>query len=100
MNEPNHEIRIDDLAKPILTPIEQGAKEALAGVEIEISSESILSEAVERTSLSHFGADDFRERLDIQVESVNEDTNLAPVGRVGVRRDLVRLLHGGRPAGF
>lgn len=90
MNEPNHEIRIDDLAKPILTPIQQGAKEALAGVEIEISSESILAEAVERTSLSHFGADDFRERLDIQVESVNEDTNLAPVGRVGVRRDLVR----------
>ncbi|MEE3328083.1 MAG: sulfotransferase [Myxococcota bacterium] len=90
MSESSHEIRIDDLADPVLTPIQQGARDALAGVEIDISSDSILTEAVEQTGLSHFGEEDFKERLDVQVESVNEDANLGPAGRMGVRRDLVR----------
>ena len=38
MSESNHEIRIDDLAEPVLTPIQQGARDALAGVTIDISS--------------------------------------------------------------
>ena len=90
MSESNHEIRIDDLAEPVLTPIQQGARDALAGVTIDISSESILTEAVDQTGLSHFGEESFRERLEVQVESVNEDANLGPAGRMGVRRDLVR----------
>ena len=78
MSESNHEIQIDDLAEPVLTPIQQGARDALAGVTIDISSESILTEAVDQTGLSHFGEEGFRERLEVQVESVNEDANLGP----------------------
>lgn len=90
MSDLPDEIRISDLREPVLTPVQQGARDALADVQVEISSQSILAEALEQTGLSNFGADDFRERLEVQVASIEEDSNLAPVGRVGVRRDLVR----------
>ena len=90
MSDSSQEIRIDDLAEPVLTPIQQGARDALAGIEIDLSLDGILSEAVAQTSLSDFGDEDFKERLAVQIQSVEEDTNLGPAGLVGVRRDWVR----------
>ena len=90
MSASSQEIRIDDLVAPILTPLQQGAMEAAAGLEPDLSEEAVLSEAARATGLDDFGAEDFRERLRVQIESIREDAELGPVGRIGVYRDLVR----------
>ena len=84
------EIHIGDLAAPILTPIQQGARDGAEQFPVDLSQDAILAEAVERTGLSDFGAEDFRVRLESQLQSVNEDTGLGAVGRISVYRDLVR----------
>jgi hypothetical protein len=84
------EIRIHDLLEPELTPIQQAAREAAEQMPVEISEQAVLSEARERTGLSDFGADDFRERLRLWCQAVNEDAGLGAVGRIGVHRDIVR----------
>jgi hypothetical protein len=57
---------------------------------VTFTEEAVLGAAMERTSLSDFGPDDFRERLRVWLESVEEDADLGPVGRMGVFRDFVR----------
>jgi len=84
------EIRIGDLSEPVLTPIQQGARDGAEQFPVDLSQEAILGEAVERTGLSDFGAEDFRVRLESQLRSVNEDAGLGAVGRISVYRDLVR----------
>ena len=83
-------IRIDDLADPVLTPMQKMAREAVAKLTIDLSGKSILDEARSQTGLSDFGEDDFRERLGVWLAAVEEDEGLAPVGRIAVRRDIVR----------
>ena len=84
------ELHITDLAEPVLTPIQKGARDGAEQLPVDLSEETILGEAVERTGLSDFGDPDFRTRLVVQLESVNEDEGLGAVGRIGVYRDLVR----------
>jgi len=84
------ELHITDLAEPVLTPLQKGARDGAEQFPVDLSEETILGEAVERTGLSDFGDPDFRTRLLVQLESVNEDEGLGAVGRIGVYRDLVR----------
>lgn len=84
------DIRIDDLANPVLSPIQKAAIEITAKMEIVFSEEVVLGQAVERTGLSDFGPDDFRERLRLWLRALEEDEDLGPVGRVGAFRDCVR----------
>jgi hypothetical protein len=84
------DIRIDDLAHPELTPVQKMALEAAQGMPVEFSEDAILGAAREATGLSDFGADDFRERLAVWLQAVEEDTELGAVGRIGVFRDIVR----------
>ena len=84
------DIRIDDLADPKLTALQQSIKEAAEKIPLEFSEEAVLSAARRQTGLDDFGPDDFRERLGVWLEAVREDRGLAGVGRVGIHRDLVR----------
>jgi len=84
------DIRIDDLSEPILSAAQQAARDGAEQFPVELSEEAVLGEAAERTGLSDFGPDDFRARLAVQLESVNEDEGLGAVGRIAVYRDLVR----------
>lgn len=86
----SNEIRIDDLANPILTDMQKAIMGAAESMPIHFTEEAILGEAKEKTGLSDFGADDFRERLAVWLEAVNEDAELNAVGRIGVHRDIVR----------
>jgi len=85
------EIRITDLARPVLTDEQKAAIEAARQVPIELTEEAVLGEAVRRTGLDDFGPDDFRERLRVQLQSLNEDPFIGPVGRLGAYSDLVRF---------
>jgi len=84
------DIRIGDLANPVLTPVQQGAIDAASRMPVTFAEDAVLEAAVKQTGLSDFGPDDFRERLGVWLQSVEEDADLGPVGRVGVFRDLVR----------
>jgi hypothetical protein len=84
------DVRIHDLANPELSDIQKKVREAAAQMPVELSETAVLDEARRRTGLSDFGADDFRERLAVWLQSADEDAELGPVGRIGVFRDTVR----------
>ena len=67
MSSAAEEIRISDLAEPVLTPIQQGAREGAEKFPVDLSEEAILGEAADRTGLSDFGPQDFRARLAVQL---------------------------------
>jgi len=81
-------IRITDLGAPELT---ERQRRAIAGVPpVEMREEAVLAAACQRTGLSDFGSEDFRERLRIWLKSFDEDTELSPLGRAGMFGDAVR----------
>ena len=84
------EIRIADLANPVLT---RAQAEAVAYAEtqpVAFRVETILAAAMERAQLTEFGQDDFRARLALQCQSIDEDTGLNALGRLGAFSNLVR----------
>lgn len=85
------DIRIRDLAEPVLTSEQRAAIEAASRYQIGFREDAILEEAMRRTGLRDFGPDDFRERLRVQLQSLEEDPFLGPVGRAGAFSDLVRF---------
>jgi len=84
------DIRIRDLADPVLTPVQKAAIEGASRIPVEFNESAVLDAAREQTGLSDFGADDFHVRLAVWLQSIEEDADLGPVGRVGVFRDCVR----------
>ncbi len=91
MPERPPDIRITDLADPVLTPAQHAAIAAASRVPAQFSAEVILGEAVRRTGLDDFGPDDFRERFEVQLQSLDEDPYAGPVGRLGAFGDCVRF---------
>jgi hypothetical protein len=88
--EKSPDIRIADLASPELTPVQKSVVEAAGGMSVEFTEEAVLDAACGATGLSDFGADDFRARLAIWLQAVDEDQELGAVGRIGVFRDITR----------
>jgi hypothetical protein len=83
-------VRIDDLAQPVLTPLQEAAIQFTRKMPVTFATEAVLEQATERTGLSDFGADDFRERVDVWMQALEEDAELGSVGRFGAFRDCVR----------
>ncbi len=84
------DIRIADLANPVLTRPQEAAVAYAETQPVRFSVDTILGAAVKRTGLSDFGNDDFRARLAVQCQSIDEDTDLNALGRLGVFSNLVR----------
>ena len=91
MKQRMDDIRITDLANPVLTPAQRAAIEAAGRIPVTFTEEAVLGEAVRRTGLTEFGPDDFRERLRVQLQSLDEDPYAGPVGRLGAFSDFVRF---------
>ncbi len=85
------DIRITDLANPVLTVEQQAAIELARRVPVTFTEDAVLGEAMRRTRLCDFGADDFRERLRVQLRSLDEDPYAGPLGRLGAFTDCVRF---------
>ena len=81
-------IRITDLAVPQLNAMQKAALAAVPPVELD--AETVLATARAATGLTDFGAEDFRERLDIWLESFNADLGLSRFGRATVFGECVR----------
>lgn len=84
------DIRITDLAEPVLTEMQKAVLAGTARIQVEFDPEVILAEARSRTGLSDFGDESFRERLEVWVQSLAEDANLSSAGRIHVWNDTVR----------
>ena len=87
---PAKKIRIEDLAKPVLTEAQQQALAQGEQTEVELSVPSVLSAAVERTGLEDFGPDGFRERLALWLSEMDEDPERTGLGRMIHWNDCVR----------
>lgn len=81
-------IRIHDLGNPTLTELQRQAIASAPAVTMDETA--VLSAARDATGLSDFGAEDFRERLRIWLQSFDEDRDLGPLGRAGMFGDAVR----------
>ncbi len=85
-----NDIRIDDLGAPVLTPMQKMVVGGFAGAEVDFAEGAVLNEACERTGLSDFGSEDFRERLVVWCRAADEDAELGPMGRARFFGDMVR----------
>ena len=86
------DIRIADLAHPVLSPEQRGAQAYAEKHPVVFSEEALLAAARAQSGLSDFGADDFRARLRVQIQAIEEDAELNALGRLGVWSNLVRYL--------
>jgi hypothetical protein len=85
----SEEIRITDLAAPVLTKTQQAILAYGETLTVDFSRDSVLAEARERTGLSDFGPDDFVERLDLLLDEWGSDEGLTGIGRLALRNKLV-----------
>ena len=81
-------VRITDLRNPVLTDEEKAFLAGLPAVEMTV--ESVLSEAMLLTGLSDFGPDDFRERLAFVLAEYERVPTLSSFGRLISWRQEVR----------
>lgn len=86
------DVRISDLANPVLTPAQQAAIEAASKVRVSLTEDAVLAAARQKTGLSDFGADDFRARLRVWLRAADEDAGLNALGRATVFGNCVRVL--------
>jgi hypothetical protein len=84
------DIRISDLAHPVLTPAQAAAVKYAEGQPVRFDVETILAAARAKTGLHDFGREDFRARLAIQCQAIEEDAGLNALGRLGVFANLLR----------
>ncbi len=77
-----NEIRIDDLAAPVLNDIQKMGIEFGESTTTELSVDAICEAAVAKTGLDDFGPEDFRGRLQVQLDSINADPDRTGLGRM------------------
>jgi hypothetical protein len=86
------DIRIRDLANPVLTAAQEAAIAYAERQPVSFDLAAMVGAARARTGLADFGEPDFRERLAIQIQSVEEDVELNALGRMGVYANWLRYL--------
>jgi hypothetical protein len=83
-------IRIEDLHAPILTPFQEEVLRAAEASPVTLDPEAILAAARAQTGLDDFGAQDFRERLQIWCEAIDADDNASALARANLLQMMIR----------
>ncbi len=84
-------IRIDDLAHPVLSPLQQEVLAHAKANPVVFDETMMLDAARKQAGLNDFGADDFRPRFRAWIKAAEEDVELSAVGRAGVWSEMVRF---------
>lgn len=84
------EIRITDLAAPVLNDVQRMGLEYGERQHTELTVDAVCAAALDRTGLADFGADDFRERLGVQLTEMDADPERTGLGRMLMFGDAVR----------
>ncbi len=74
-------IRITDLGAPVLTDIQRFARQYGNDHPVALDEGSVLAAARERTGLTEFGDDSFRDRMNLWLADINADSNRSGLGR-------------------
>jgi len=85
-----NQIRIDDLASPVLTDLQQMGLDHGESKRTELTVDAVCEAAVARTGLDDFGPDDFRGRLAVQLAEMDADEERTGLGRMLFFADNVR----------
>jgi Sulfotransferase family len=85
----SNDIHLTDLAHPILNEIERAT--VASAPPMDLTETLILAAAQAETGLSDFGPDDFRARLSIWLQALNEDTGQNDFGRASTAQSLIRF---------
>jgi hypothetical protein len=85
------EIRIADLAHPVLTETQRAALAYGETLTLDFTREAILDDAKRMTGLSDFGREDFLVRLDLLVDEWGRDPGVTALARLGLRNKLVQF---------
>jgi hypothetical protein len=86
------DIRVADLADPVLTAEQRAAIEGASRSPVELRLGAVLDAARARTGLDDFGDRGFLARLRVWLAAADEDAELGPLGRATVFGNAVRLL--------
>jgi hypothetical protein len=87
---PPEKIRIDDLRNPVLSDIQKAALAHGESNPVDLSIAAVLDAAMERTGLTDFGDEGFRERLDLWLSEVDQDSERTALGRFSLYNDCTR----------
>lgn len=82
-------IHLTDLAHPVLNDIE--AATVASAPPMDLTEALILGAAQAETGLSNFGAPDFRERLGVWLQAIDEDAGQNDFGRASTAQSLIRF---------
>ncbi len=85
-------IRIKDLANPQVSDEVRSFIEAVEQQPVLLEEEPLLAQAQAETGLDNFGSDDFRERLRIILQAMNDDKDMSPLGHANRFFILLRYL--------
>jgi len=77
-----HEIRIDDLAAPVLSDLQRSALAYGESQRTDLTVDAVLERAVGATGLDDFGPDDFHERLGLWLSEMDEDEDALGLARL------------------
>ncbi|HTT86835.1 MAG TPA: sulfotransferase [Acidimicrobiales bacterium] len=84
------EIRIDDLATPVLDDVQRMAIEYGESRPTELSVAAVCESATARTGLDDFGPGDFTDRLGLQLAEMDADGERTGIGRMLMFGDCAR----------
>lgn len=83
-------INITDLLDPVLTPLQRQVIAAAEANPVTLSSEVVLDAAREQTGLTDFGAEEFRDRLRVWLQAIDEDANASAITRASLLQTSIR----------
>src|SRR5262245_8846308 len=83
------DIHLTDLANPVLNEIEQAT--VASAPTMDLTEDLVLGAAMAETGLLDFGPQDFRERLRIWLQALDEDKGLNDFGRASNVQSFIRF---------
>ncbi len=86
----SEQIRIDDLAAPVLNDVQRMAIEYGESRRTELSVDAVCEAAIARAGIDDFGPGDFNERLGLQLAEMDADEDRRGIGRMLMFGDCVR----------
>ncbi|MCV7298419.1 sulfotransferase [Mycobacterium barrassiae] len=93
-SEPNRTVYLDDLAEPRFSPEAEPLREMMGSMvgDCPLDADAMHAKAIAETGLDDFGADDYRERLDVYLAALQGIPGMHDAGIVNFHTQIVQWL--------
>jgi len=87
-------VHLDDLAEPRFSPEAEPVRQMMAAVapDCQLDADAMHAKARDETGLTDFGADDYRERLDVYLAALHDIPGMHDAGIVNFHAQIVQFL--------